>query len=80
MGVKLVCVVCGRKFSAGQGVTITVGERSYSFHSKGCALKFLRKVLEGIEQSEVSKAMERVADEYTEILKGRAEKTAKKIA
>ncbi len=79
MGVKLLCIVCGRKFSEGQGVTINVSGRSYSFHSKGCALKFLRKVLEGIEQSEVGRAMEKVADEYAEMLKEKAERTAKKI-
>lgn len=80
MGLKLECVVCGRKFSAGQGVSITIGGRSFSFHSKGCALKFLKKVLEGVEQQEVLKVAERVAEEFNTILKEKAERLVKKIA
>ncbi|MEM4607115.1 MAG: hypothetical protein QXV93_02935 [Zestosphaera sp.] len=80
MGEKLVCIVCGRKFSVGQGVIINLGRNTYSFHSKACALKFVKKVLESLEPSELEKVADKVADEYSNILKEKAERTAKKIA
>ncbi|MEM0014373.1 MAG: hypothetical protein QXS42_03655 [Zestosphaera sp.] len=80
MGLKLECIVCGRKFSQGQGVVVTLGGRSYSFHSKGCALKFLKKVLEGVEQQKILEVAERVAEEFKTVLKEKAESVAKKIA
>ncbi len=58
------CIVCGRKFPKGQGIVISIGEKLYTFHSKGCALKFLRRVIEEIELSHVIKAFEKVSDEF----------------
>lgn len=80
MSEKLVCVACGRKFSVGQGVSMNFGGNTYSFHSKTCALKFVKKVLESLEPSELEKVAGKVADEYSKILKEKAERTAKKIA
>lgn len=80
MGEKLTCVVCGRKFSIGQGIIINFGKNTYNFHSKACALKFIKKVLESLEPSELEKVADRVAEEYSKILKEKAERTAKKIA
>lgn len=77
---KLTCVVCGRKFSAGQGVTLSFGKNTYNFHSKTCALKFVKKFLESFESSELEKTADKVAEEYFKILKERTERTAKKIA
>jgi len=79
LGEKLTCVVCGRKFSAGQGILISFGRSTYSFHSKACALKFVKKVLEGLEPSELEKVADRVAEEYSKILKEKADRVAKKI-
>ncbi|MFN3267802.1 MAG: hypothetical protein ACK416_00920 [Zestosphaera sp.] len=80
MGEKLTCVVCGRKFSVGQGILISFGRNTYNFHSKTCALKFVKKVLESLDPSELEKTSDKVAEEYSKILKEKTEKTAKKIA
>lgn len=80
MGEKLACVVCGRKFSVGQGILLSFGKNTYNFHSKTCALKFVKKVLESLESSELERIADKVAEEYSKILKEKAEKTAKKIA
>ncbi|MEO3994070.1 MAG: hypothetical protein QN229_07195 [Desulfurococcaceae archaeon TW002] len=79
MSEKLVCVVCGRKFSVGQGILISFGKSTYNFHSKTCALKFVKKILENLEPSELEKTADKVAEEYSKILKEKAERTAKKI-
>jgi len=79
LGEKLVCVVCGRKFSVGQGVLISFGRSTYNFHSKACALKFVKKVLESLEPSELERVADRVAEEYSKILKEKADRVAKKI-
>lgn len=80
MGEKLACVVCGRKFSAGQGILISFGRNTYNFHSKTCALKFVKKVLESLDPSELEKTADKVAEEYSRILKEKTERIAKKIA
>jgi len=76
---KLECIVCGRKFPRGQGVTLVVGGREYTFHSKRCALKFMRRVLEEIDESILAKAFGKVAEEFAEELEELREKRAKKI-
>lgn len=59
---------------------MSFGRNTYNFHSKTCALKFIRKILESLEPSELEKAADKIADEYSKILKEKAERTAKKIA
>ncbi|MCD6324162.1 MAG: hypothetical protein J7L55_03545 [Desulfurococcales archaeon] len=78
--VRYECVVCGRKFPKGQGVTLVVGGKEFHFHSKSCAIKFIKRVIEEIDQGELLRAFERVEKEFREELELRAEKTAKKIA
>ncbi len=80
MGEKLTCVVCGRKFSVGQGILISFGRNTYNFHSKTCALKFVKKVLESLDPSELERTADKVTEEYSKILKEKTERTAKKIA
>ena len=67
------CIVCGRKFPKGQGVVIDIGGKLYTFHSKSCALKFLRRAIEEIEPSLVIKAFDKVNNEFK---KEREEKQA----
>jgi len=76
---KLECIVCGRKFPRGQGVVLVVAGKEYTFHSKRCALKFLRRVLEEIDEGILTKAFSNVAKEFAEELKELREKKAKKI-
>ena len=76
---KLTCIVCGKKFPRGQGIVLNVGGKEYPFHSKACALKFLRRVLEELKPEEVSKAFEKVEGEFREELRLKEEKTRKRI-
>ncbi len=75
---RLVCVVCGRKFPRGQGVILVIGGKEYSFHSKVCALKFVRRLLEELGEA-ASTAAEGVVREFAEELKVREEARKKKI-
>ncbi len=75
---RLVCIVCGRKFPRGQGIVLIIGGKEYSFHSKACALKFVRRLLEEIGDA-ASSAAERVAKEFAEELRAKEEARKKKI-
>lgn len=57
---------------------MVIGGREYSFHSKTCALKFARRLLEEISDA-ASPAAERVAKEFAEELKAKEEARKKKI-
>jgi len=43
---KLKCLMCGRVFYEGQGVTLDIAGRRLTFHSKSCAIKFVRLFFE----------------------------------
>jgi len=58
------CIVCGRKFPKGQGVVIDIGGKLYTFHSKSCALKFLRRAIEEIEPLYIIKAFDKISNEF----------------
>ncbi len=77
---RITCIVCGRKFPKGQGIVLRVGGKDYPFHSKTCALKFLKRVIEEMDQDTIRKAFDSVEKEFREELRLRTEKTAKKIA
>ncbi len=74
------CLVCGRKFYEGQGVVFTVNQKMYAFHSKSCALKFLRRVLEEIDDSILAKVFEDVKKEFESELREKLERRSKRIA
>jgi len=76
---RYTCLVCGRKFPEGQGVTLEVGSRKYAFHSKTCALKFLKKALENIEINTLINTFDKTAKEFEEVLKSKSELKSKKI-
>lgn len=59
---RLECLVCGRKISEGQGITLSRGTLALHFHSSRCASKFLRSLFEALDDSCVA-SIERVAKE-----------------
>ena len=76
---KLRCVVCGRVFYEGQGVRIVAGGVELNFHSKSCALKFLKSMLLYIDQKELEKAAKTALREFEERLKELEEARRKNI-
>ena len=77
---KLTCIVCGRVFPKGQGVVFSVGGKEYFFHSKSCAIKFVRRAIEEFEPEKIVQVFDRVRKEFEEELNDKRERTAKKIA
>jgi len=77
---KYVCIVCGRKFPKGQGIILTVKGSVYPFHSKTCAVKFFKRLIEEIDPDTLLYAFEKVKEEFKEELKAKAERNVKKIA
>ncbi|MEZ0394639.1 MAG: hypothetical protein ABWK00_06325 [Desulfurococcaceae archaeon] len=76
---RLECVVCGRKFARGQGITITVGRVVLYFHSSRCAAKFLKGLVERLPKDEVEPYARRLAEEYGEAIRKKRELRAKRI-
>ncbi len=76
---KLRCIVCGRVFYEGQGVKIVAGGHELVFHSKSCALKFLRSLLLYIDQKELERAVKNALKEFEERLKELEEASKKRI-
>ena len=76
---KLKCVVCGRVFYEGQGVILNIAGKDIVLHSKSCALKFVKSLLEKIESSHLAPAVKETLKEFEEALKRHVEATKKKI-
>ncbi|MEW9491610.1 MAG: hypothetical protein TQ35_0005330 [Candidatus Aramenus sulfurataquae] len=74
---KFLCLVCGRSFYEGQGVVITIADRKLEFHSKACAYKFFKNVLENADKDCISSAVKDVYKKFSESLEKR--KIEKKI-
>ena len=73
------CIVCGRKFPEGQGIIIEkAGVRLY-FHSNRCASKFLRLLLERVDDSCVRPVLKELVDELARSLELKRKKTRKVI-
>ncbi len=77
---KYVCIVCGKKFPKGQGVVLVVKGRKYPFHSKGCAVRFFRRLIEELDPNALSDAFERVRKSFEDELRAKEERNVKKIA
>ncbi|MCD6428750.1 MAG: hypothetical protein J7L12_03945 [Desulfurococcales archaeon] len=77
---KLTCIVCGRKFPRGQGVIFTIEGKEYVFHSKKCAIKFIRRVIEELDKSALKSAFDKVSSEFEKELELAKERVTKKIA
>ena len=79
MAEKIECIVCGRKFPIGQGIIINIGGKDYAFHRKTCAIKFLRRLIEELDENVVKSAARTVEREFKEKLREKMELTAKKL-
>ncbi len=78
-GRRLTCIVCGRRFPEGQGVVMEIGGVRLEFHSKACALKFMRSFVEHLEPGEARRAVNETLREYRERLKALEEQRRKII-
>lgn len=76
---KNICVVCGRKFPEGQGVVIDVYGIKLIFHSKACALKFMRNMLQRIDENPLKQAVNNTIEEFSEKLKEHMKMKAKRL-
>ncbi len=61
------CLVCGRKFPEGQGIILEKAGRIVHLHSRRCAYKFLRLVLERIDDGCAKPAIDEVIEEFERI-------------
>jgi len=77
---KLICPICGRVFHEGQGVTIDFAGRPLIFHSKTCALKFIRLMITYIEPTTLRKAVDDTLKELNERLETIRKMKEKKLA
>ena len=73
------CLVCGRKFPRGQGIVLEKAGFTLAFHSNRCASKFLRLLLERVDDDCVRPALRELIDELRKALELRRIKTRKVI-
>lgn len=77
---KLTCIVCGRTFYKGQGVEIVFSRgKSVFFHSKSCALKFVKVLLERLEPSVLERSYKIVLEEFEKLLEEKRKAYKKKL-
>jgi ribosomal protein L24E len=77
--VKMKCTFCGRTFFKGQGVEVLIGDEKFYFHSKACALKFFKMLMERIPPEVSVPAAKSLARELAEVIKKREEMSMKKF-
>ena len=65
------CIVCGRVFPEGQGIVIQRAGITLTFHSKACATKFFRLMVETMDEGEFKKVARSLIKEFEEALKRR---------
>ncbi len=78
-GKKHVCIVCGKAFPEGQGIVLTLGDYTLTFHSKACALKFFNALLHKISFDLIRSAVEDTVEEFKSRLREEFKRKAKKI-
>ena len=78
-GRRYTCIVCGRPFPEGQGIVITKSRHVLHFHSRRCAYRFLRMLLERLEDGCVSGPLGELVREYNKLLAARRERAKKVI-
>ncbi len=76
---KLKCIVCGRVFYEGQGVKLNLAGRELVFHSKTCALKFIRSLVLYLDQKDLENAVKQTIKEFEERLRELEELRKKRI-
>lgn len=77
--IKLECIVCGRKYPYGQGVTLHIAGRDLTFHSKTCTIKFVKLLLEKIPEDKLKPALKETLSEFRKLLEERKKLTQKKL-
>ncbi len=70
------CIICGKMFPEGQGIVITRGRIALYFHSKRCAVKFLRKL---IEETTDTACLEKLLNETLKSIEEARKEPEKKI-
>ena len=73
------CIVCGRKFPEGQGITIVKGGVVLHFHSSRCAAKFLKALLENVDDSCITKGLKETVNEFQKLLENKKKASLKTI-
>ncbi len=73
------CVVCGRKFPHGQGIIMHKSGITLYFHSKACAAKFFKLLIERVDESCTKGALREILEELSEALRKRKESARKVI-
>ena len=68
-GKRYKCIVCGRVFPEGQGIVIERAGITLPFHSKACAVKFFKLMVEVMDESEFKKVARSLMKEFEEALK-----------
>ncbi|MFP3143518.1 MAG: hypothetical protein RXQ93_00630 [Caldisphaera sp.] len=74
------CIVCGRKFSDGQGIIINKGTLKLEFHSSKCAASFFKLLAERIDQSCFEKSSKDLIKELEKIREEKQKQTKKVIS
>lgn len=70
---------CGRYFFEGQGIEITIGGEKFYFHSKKCALEFLKRLLEVLPPEVVLPAAQNLKRELEEAIEMKEKASTKKF-
>jgi large subunit ribosomal protein L24e len=61
------CSVCGRKFPVGQGIVLSKSGFTLYFHSSKCASKFLKLLLERMDENCARTAIREVLEELDKL-------------
>ena len=73
------CIVCGRKFPEGQGIVITKAGITLHFHSSRCAARFLRLLLERLDEGEARRVLKELVEELRKSLEEKEKARVKVI-
>jgi large subunit ribosomal protein L24e len=73
------CLVCGRKFPEGQGIVITKAGITLHFHSSRCAAKFLKLLLERLDEDVARRVLRELVDELKKSIEEKRRSRAKVI-
>lgn len=79
MSRRFKCIMCGRLFPEGQGVLISRGGLTLTFHSGRCAYRFLKLLFERADERCVLDAARSLASELEKVLELRKAKVQKRI-
>jgi len=73
------CLVCGRRFPEGQGIVLYKAGTPLYFHSSRCAAKFLRLLLENLEDACAKPALQETVSALKAALEARRKRVEKRI-